>query len=127
MKFALNVLCLGATLAIASACAMDRPMEIPADAVLASEGNQELSYRAPSSGTVYVWDDATDRIVYSGRVNSDQVVRVDVKNDQITIDGKTVFEKGLRGGANHQIFFEREGVRVVEETKVTRETNIERD
>jgi hypothetical protein len=110
----------GAMVALAG-CAVHRADPVPGNAVLATEGNGRLSYRAPNDGVVYILDPRRDRIVYRGAVDEGDLVVVDPDNDRILMDGRVVVEDGIRRGTTHRIFFEQaERERVIEE-RVVRE------
>jgi hypothetical protein len=101
----------GATLLLtmASGCATDRNSTIPASATMRAEGNGDtVSASAdPGGGTAYVYD-ATDRkLVWSGEVHSDQTITVSGKDDNITVDGRVVHQKGIHPGHKYRIFFDR--------------------
>ena len=101
--------CVGLT-----ACATEMEHGIPADASLVSEGNQRIAYRAPYDGQVYVYNAATNRLVYSGRVHRDEMVEVRPNEDRITIDGNRVTDANVRSGDTYRVFFERTGSRDVD-------------
>ena len=96
---------LALALAILSGCATDRSSNIPSNAIVASSGNDHLSYTAPSFGTIWVYDVTNDRIDYSGPVSINEAVSVDPKTNTITIDSRVVADK-LTQGAQHRIYFE---------------------
>jgi len=87
-------------------CEADRVNNIPAGAMLSASGNAQLSYTAPSDGTIWVYDVNNDRIDYSGAVLANQSVVLDPTSRQITVDGRIVNDKGLDGGAQHRIYFQ---------------------
>lgn len=88
-----------------AACVHGRPSEVPASATLVAAGDKETSFTSPRSGTIYIYDAIDDRIVYSGHVLRGQSVEVDREHDKITLDGRTVFEKGLKKANTHRIYF----------------------
>lgn len=87
-------------------CMSERPPDIPANAQIASSGNDRLTYTAPTDGRIWVFDTANDRIDYAGPVHANQSLVVDPKANQITIDGQVREEKTLASGAEHKIFFQ---------------------
>jgi len=102
-------------------CGGEHPSDIPSAATMATEGSGRLSYTAPSDGTVYVYDDTTDHLIYSGRVERGQVVTVNPKDDRITVDSRTAYEGRLPGGDDRRVYFDRSG-----EHRIIREERIER-
>jgi hypothetical protein len=91
-------------LPILSGCAMDAFSNIPANATIASSGNDHLSYTAPSFGRIWVYDATNDRIDYSGPLPMNQLVTVDPGTNSITINGHIVSDT-LQPGAQHRIYF----------------------
>jgi len=90
-------------LMILAGCSSDRD-QIPPNATPVSSGNGQVTYTATTPGTVWVYDAGGDRIVYSGPLGMNQVIAVDPQTNQITIDGRIVFDKGLHSSL-HKIFF----------------------
>jgi curli biogenesis system outer membrane secretion channel CsgG len=91
-------------LAIFSGCATDRSSNIPANAIVASSGNDHLSYTAPSYGTIWVYDATNDRIDYSGPIAMNDEVKVEPSNFSVKIDDRVVADK-LAQGAQHRIYY----------------------
>jgi hypothetical protein len=102
-------------------CGGEHPTDIPSAATMATEGQGRLTYTAPSDGMVYVYDDTTDHLIYSGRVDRGQVVTVQPSNDRISVDGRTAYEGRLPGGDDRRVYFDRSGG----ERRVIREERIE--
>jgi hypothetical protein len=96
-------LSLAVLLAILGGCANDNG-QIPPSASVVSSGNDHVTYTAPNDGTVWVYDAGSDRIIYSGALRMNQSISVDVHNNKITIDGRTVYDQGLNGNL-HKIYF----------------------
>ena len=96
---------------VATGCAADRNEDIPATAKIVAQGEKELTYRAPTDGRVYVFDKSGQNVLYSGKVDRDQVVKVEAMRDKITIDGATVMDKQIRDHDAINIFFEPEARR----------------
>lgn len=91
-------------LAIFSGCAFDQLSNIPANATIASSGNDHLSYTAPSYGRLWVYDVSNDRIDYSGPIRMNEAVVVDPNSNSVTINGRIVADK-VNQGAQHRIYF----------------------
>jgi hypothetical protein len=96
---------LAVLLMILGGCTTDRDTQIPATASVVSSGNDRVTYTAPSDGTIWVYDAGSDRIVYSGALHMNQSVVVDPQANQITIDGRVVFDKGLHANL-HKVYFQ---------------------
>src|SRR6478735_6649179 len=93
--------CLGA-----SGCASDRHEVAPATAMLGAEGERRLTYTTNGPGTLYVYDQTADRLVYSGEVTGERQISVDPEKNELTVDGTLVQNKTLTRGHNHRIFFQ---------------------
>jgi hypothetical protein len=89
---------------ILSGCATDRWSNIPANATVASSGNDHLSYTAPSYGRIWVYDATSDRLDYSGPVSINDTVTVDPATNVVAINSHTVADK-LNQGDQHRIYF----------------------
>lgn len=89
-----------------SGCMSNRHEEIPSTALMAAEGDERLAFAAQDNGKVYVYDVNDDRMIYSGTVSEGDEVILDPEHDQLTVDGRTALEDGIRRGNRHQIFFE---------------------
>ena len=114
-----------AAMAFVPGCASEtHPNDVPAAASLASEGTSRIVYTAPQAGTVYVSDDTTNRMIYSGTMMSGQRVIVDPKNDRIDLDDHKVSDQTLHTGNSYQIYFDRHAPAMVE-SKVVEEHRVE--
>jgi hypothetical protein len=91
-------------LAILSGCESDRMNNIPANATLASSGDDRLTYTASADGTIWVYDVDNDRIDYSGPIALNESVTVDPHTKQVMINGRVVSDK-LDGSAKHRVYF----------------------
>jgi hypothetical protein len=90
---------------VGAGCQHDRHSQIPADATLMTEGDKSLSFRANESGTVYVYNRNDDKMVYSGDIGRGETLSVDSPNNRITLDGRTVLEKGVDRNETLRVFF----------------------
>lgn len=104
-------------LGVLAGCA-DHPSEVPADGVKVAEGNVKLLYKAPEPGTIFVYESPDNKLIYRGAVKRGDTVELNTKDDRITINDKTVMEKGLGNGRDYKMFFDPRGRRVVEERRV---------
>jgi hypothetical protein len=91
-------------LAILGGCAADPLSNVPANATIASSGNDHLSYSAPSDGRIWVYDVTNDRIDYSGPLSMNEAVAVDPKSNTVTINGRVVSDT-LKQDAQHRVYF----------------------
>lgn len=86
-------------------CMNERHPQIPADATLMTEGQKSLTFRATEPGTVYVYNRNDNKMVYSGEMEGGQSLSVDPERNRITIDGRTVLEKGLDNNQTLRVFY----------------------
>ncbi|HEV8378618.1 MAG TPA: hypothetical protein VGP99_07190 [Tepidisphaeraceae bacterium] len=105
-------LLVGLVFGVMAGCA-DHPSEVPADGVKVAEGNQKLLYKAPEAGTIFVYEDPGNRLIYRSVVKRGDTVELNTNDDRISINGKTVMEKGLGSGHNYKMFFDPAGSRKV--------------
>lgn len=90
----------------ASGCAQERHPVVPATAMLGAEGEKRLTYTTNGPGTLYVYDDEADRLLYSGDVSGERQITVDPERNEISVDGALVQDKTLTRGRTHRIFFQ---------------------
>jgi hypothetical protein len=111
------------SMAFVPGCASNNwPDDVPHTASLNSEGNGRLAFTAPSSGTVYVYDDSSNRLVYSGQVLSGQRIVVDPKNDRVDLDDRRVSNQSMGTEDRYQVYFDSQSPRVVERRVIERRT-----
>jgi hypothetical protein len=96
-------------LLVLAGCEGDRLANIPPSATLSASGNAQLTYTAPTVGTFWVYDVNSDRIVYTGSLGANQSVSVDPVGNQIMVEGRVVFDKGMNNGDQQRIYFEASG------------------
>lgn len=110
-------LLVGLVFGVMAGCA-DHPSEVPANGVKVAEGNQKLLYRTPERGTIYVFEDPGNRLIYSSAVRRDDTIELNTNDNRISVNGRTVLEKGLGSGHEYKMFFDAAGSRrVVEERR----------
>ena len=87
------------------ACASEQTSKIPARAepVASATGNAE--YRTADAGTIYVYDKTWNKLVYTGTVQRDQMVKVEPENSRVLVDGRPVVEQTPLGGGDQYQFF----------------------
>jgi signal peptidase I len=78
-----------------------------------AEGNQKLLYKTPEAGTIFVYEDPGNRLIYRSAVKRGDTIELNTNDDRISINGKTVMEKGLGSGHNYKMFFDPAGSRKV--------------
>jgi hypothetical protein len=103
-----------ATLVTGCAASGSHPNDVPGTAMLRSEGTGRIVDTAPDNGTVYVYDNSEDRMIYSGTVMSGQRVTVNPKDDRIDVDDRKVSDQTLPNGDSYRIYFDRNNPAVVE-------------
>src|SRR4051794_6083519 len=91
---------------LATGCAADRNKDVPASAKLVAQGEKDLAYRAPEQGTIYVFDKSGQNVLYSGRVQRDDLLKVDAMRDHITLNDRVVMDKQIRDHDALNVFFE---------------------
>jgi hypothetical protein len=98
----------GAALLVGAGCSHeDRPESVSSNAMVLSEGHKSVSAVAPHDGTVSVWDDTANKIVYTGRVEKGDDVKVDAKNNRVLFKDKVAVERDLTDDHNYKIYFDR--------------------
>jgi hypothetical protein len=106
-QFALTAGITLAALAFVPGCASDsHPHDVPAGALLNTEGTGRLVFTAPAAGTVYVYDDTGERLLYSGQVTPGQRVVLDPSENRIDLDNRKVSEQSLGTENKYQIYFD---------------------
>lgn len=108
-------------LSLLGGCMHDRSSAIPPDATLQTEGQKQLAFRAIEPGTVYVYNRNDDKMVYSGDLRRGETIAIDSDKNRITLDGRTVLEKGLDQNETLRIFFKPNVLRrerVIEEREI---------
>ena|SRR5687768_10450881 len=109
---AIVTLLVGLVFGVMAGCA-DHPAEVPLDGDKVAEGNQKLLYKAPQGGTIFVYENPDNRLIYRGRVKKGDTVELSTSDDRITINDKTVMEEGLGNGRSYKMFFDPAGSRKV--------------
>jgi hypothetical protein len=98
---------LGAALMVgAQGCAHEEP-PVAGTSNMLSEGRKTVTATAPHAGTVYVYDDTSHDMVYSGRVAEGDRVRLDAKNNRVMLNDTVALEKDLINDHRYQIFFDK--------------------
>jgi hypothetical protein len=72
-----------------------------------SAGTGNVSYRAGENGRVYVYNESTHDLVYSGEVVRGQLLVLDTVGDRVLVDNRPVVERvNLDGGNRYKIFLD---------------------
>lgn len=85
----------------------DDRVRVPRDAEVVANGRGGLEYRAEQPGRVYVRDEKTGKVIYRGRVEPGQEVKVaaDAKGRRVSVDGKTARGDLSAKPREREIFF----------------------
>jgi len=87
-------------------CQPERPDVVPSSAQMWNSGNGMLHYQAPADGTVYIFDHAQQRLIWSGKVWRGQSVDVDPQKGQIMAGGIVVVNKIAAPADQKDIYFD---------------------
>jgi hypothetical protein len=117
---------LGAALILGTGCAADRHEDIPITASEIGEAREGVFWTAPERGNVYVYDATSGDMVYTGKLERGQTVRVDPKNDRVMVDNNTVTERDLLNDHRYKVFFDK-GERLGTDPTVSERTTITTD
>lgn len=105
-----KILATSATAAILAmgvvACEEQHPQVVPGDANLVESGNQKGVYTAPHDGMVYVYDQQSNRLIWSGNVHRDEQVTVDPAKNEVTRNGQVVAKGTLTPYHTEQFWFQ---------------------
>ena len=108
------------------ACESTEVSRIPGRAQVVATATGDTSYRAADSGTVYVYDKTWNKLVYTGNIQRDQVIKVEPQHSRVLVDGRPVVEQTpLGGGDRFDIFLDT--TTPSNGTTVERRTVIERE
>ena len=89
-------------------CTHDRADEIPASATEISTGTETVTGVAPHDGTFYVWDQSANRMLYTGKADRGDTVKVDAKHDRIYLNDQLVTKRDdLTNDHHYKVFFDR--------------------
>ena len=91
---------------VAAVGCAERHNSIPSSARLVAEDQGSKSdFVAPSDGDVFVEDRSANKLLYSGKINEGERLRVDPMDDKLTINGQTVRDQKIRDMNNVRVFF----------------------
>lgn len=80
--------------------------DIPRQAERVAGGTGSLLYRAEYDGRLWVGDDKAKRVIVSQTVRRGDAVEIDIKHDQVKINGKIVFNQNLESKHQHSIYMQ---------------------
>src|SRR2546421_12289053 len=83
-------------------CASEHPSVVGSDAKLQSSGTSKLAFRAPSDGTVYVYNRNTNKLEYQGDVKRDTLIEYNADTKKLETDGKPIAGMDLVRGDNRE-------------------------
>ncbi len=109
-----------------AACTQERGLHVPSDAKMMAEGGNKISYRAGSDGMVYIFDQTSDKLIYSGQVQKGQMVTLNRDESRITVDQAVVSEKTMATDHHYKIFFAADPTTVNKTTIERTETRMEK-
>lgn len=84
----------------------DPPVGVPRTARLVDREFDEMTFRAPDDGTMWVVESTNDRVIYTDRVRRGDEFRLEPDRNRATLNGRTVVERDVKSGIRHRIFFE---------------------
>jgi hypothetical protein len=87
-------------------CQPERPDIIPMSAQVGSSGNGTLHFIAPSDGTVYIYDQPQNRLIWSGTIVRGESVDVDQQKNRIMLGERVRANKVLVGNDRIDIYFD---------------------
>ena len=98
----------GAALAVTGAgcSSSDRPDSVPMTAQEFGSGREEATFNVTQDGTVYIVDGTRKDLVYTGNVKKGDYVKVDAKENEVTVNNRKVTESDLLNDHKYRIYFE---------------------
>jgi len=74
--------------------------------VLGEPSDKGLFYEPRNDGRIFVRNEDTGRVIYSGPLRSGQQFWLNLTRERATVDGHTVFQAPLRTGDRYQLYFQ---------------------
>ena len=105
--WAIMLTCAAATCFVGAGCTQTGKGTIPSGAHQVESGRGEIRYIAERDGTVWVYDAATDKMVFTGPIRDQERIVVNPDTNQITVNGRTVSEQPLIRDHKYRIYFKR--------------------
>ena len=95
-------------LVLVAGCA-ERHHDIPSSASLVAEDRAgKIDFIAPDDGDIYVEDNSANKLLYSGKINRGEHVRVDPQKDKLMINNQVVRDQKIRDLNEVRVFFKPE-------------------
>ena len=95
-------------LLLVTGCA-SRHRDIPSSARLVAEDRAgKIDFVAPDDGEVFVEDNSANKLLYSGKINRGEHVRVDPIKDKLMINSQVVRDQKIRDLNEVRVFFKPE-------------------
>jgi hypothetical protein len=91
------------TLALAG-CEPQHPKEVPSEAQMVVEGDREIAYTTPDRGMLYVYDQNSQKLVWTGEVDKGKTLKIDRRTQDITVGDKLLVTK-IDPYHNEQVYF----------------------
>src|SRR5688572_33380020 len=86
----------GVGICLVGGCASsDRPKEVPQAAIYKAGGGDRIIYVADQDGTLYVTEDQSKSVIYSGRVTRGDRVVLDPETDRLSVNERVVYSKDI--------------------------------
>ena len=86
-----------------------RHRDIPSSARLVAEDRAgKIDFVAPDDGEVFVEDNSANKLLYSGKINKGEHVRVDPQKDKLMINNQVVRDQKIRDLNEVRVFFKAE-------------------
>jgi hypothetical protein len=82
-----------------------RPDVIPSSAQLMDSGNGKMHFTASDNGTVFVYDQPANKLVWAGKVMKGQAVDLDPMKNEVMANGNVVSMKTLNNGDRNDVYF----------------------
>jgi hypothetical protein len=112
---------------LAVGCAKERHDDIPQSARLMSENRGNIDFVAPDEGMVYVYDRSSGAMLYSGHIRNGEALRVEPRDDKITLNNRVVMDKQIRDNDDLKVFFQPDPGADVAGSRVRRERERDAD
>jgi hypothetical protein len=103
-----SIALLGSLALLAAGCA-ERHRDIPSSAQLVAEDRTgKIDFVAPDDGDIYVEDNSSNKLLYSGKINRGEHVRIDPMKDKLMINDQVVRDQKIRDLNEVRVFFKPE-------------------
>lgn len=79
---------------------------VPSSAENMSSGSGKITWRAESSGHVWIGNDRQRSVVVDSNVNSGDLVEVDPRSNRVKVNGREIYSQNMESKHTHSIFFQ---------------------